>query len=92
MITGFKHRGLQRFFEKGDARGLNPNHVPKIRRILARLQAGAGVKDLDAPGHRLHPVKGDRKGEWAVDVGRNWRITFRFDGQNFHDVSYEDYH
>ena len=92
MIVGFKRRGLKRFFESGDARGLNPNHVPKIRRILARLQAATSVRDLDAPGLRLHTLKGGRQGQWAVDVDRSWRITFGFDGRNCDDVNYEDYH
>jgi proteic killer suppression protein len=92
VIVGFRHRGLKRFFESGDTRGLNPNHAPKIRRILARLQAATSVRDLDAPGLRLHPLKGGRKGQWAVDVDRNWRITFSFDGRDCDDVNYEDYH
>jgi proteic killer suppression protein len=91
VIVGFKHRGLKRFFESGDARGLNPNHVPKIRRILARLQAATSLRDLDAPGLRLHSLKGERKGEWAVDADRNWRITFSFDGRDCGSVNYEDY-
>jgi proteic killer suppression protein len=92
VIRGFKHRGLRRFFESGDIRGLNPNHVKKIRRILARLNAATRITDLDAPGHRLHPLKGDRKGEWAIDVDRRWRITFTFDGHGCDAVNYEDYH
>lgn len=92
MIRGFKHRGLKRFFDAGDARGLNPNHVAKIRRILARLHAATSLADLDAPGHRLHPLKGSRKGQWALDVDKSWRITFQFDGQDCHGVNYEDYH
>ncbi len=92
MIRTFAHRGLRRFFERGDARGLNANHVPKIRRLLARLNAATAVRDLAAPGHRLHPLKGARAGEWAIDVSENWRITFRFDGQHCLDVGYEDYH
>ncbi len=92
MIAGFRHRALRRFFETGDTRGLNPNNVPKIRRILARLHAATSVRDLDAPGLRLHPLKGSRKGQWAVEVDRNWRITFSFDGGNCDEVNYEDYH
>ena len=92
VIMGFRHRGLKRFFESGDARGLQPNHVPKIRRILTRLHAAAMVSDLSAPGLRLHPLKGARAGEWAVDVDRNWRITFRLDGRDCDAVNYEDYH
>ena len=92
MIVGFKHRGLKRFFEVGDVRGVDSSHVKKIRRILARLNAASDVRDLDAPGLRLHRLKGRRKGQWAVDVDRNWRITFVFDGCNCTDVNYEDYH
>ena len=92
VIIGFKHRGLKRFFEAGTTRGLNPNHVSKIRRILARLHAANSLRDLDAPGLRLHPLKGHRKGQWAVDVDRNWRITFHFDGRDCDEINYEDYH
>ena len=92
MIAGFQHRGLKRFFERGDGRGLHPDHVARVRRILTRLNAAAAVSDLSAPGLRLHPLKGARAGEWAVDVDRNWRITFRFDGRDCDDVNYEDYH
>jgi proteic killer suppression protein len=92
VVVGFRHRGLKRFFEAGDARGLKPAHVVKIRRILARLHAATSVRDLDAPGLRLHPLKGSRKGQWSVDVDRNWRITFSFNGRDCDGVDYEDYH
>lgn len=92
MITGFRHRGLRRFFEKGDAKALQPEQVARIRRLLARLNAANALQDLAAPGHRLHPLKGQRQGVWAIDVSRNWRLTFRFDGKNCFDVDYEDYH
>jgi proteic killer suppression protein len=63
-----------------------------VRRILARVHAATSTRDLDAPGLRLHPLKGRRKGQWAVEVDRNWRITFCFDGRDCRDVMYEDYH
>ena len=92
MILGFRHRGLKRYFEAGDVRGIHASHVRKVRRILARLEAATSVRDLDAPGVRLHPLKGRLKGRWAVDVDRNWRITFTFDGRDCDQVDYEDYH
>lgn len=92
MIAGFRNRALKRFFEAGDARGLSPDHVARIRRILARLHAATSFRDLDAPGSRLHPLKGERAGQWAVAVDRTWRITFSFDGRDCSDVDYEDYH
>ena len=50
------------------------------------------IQDLDAPGLRLHPLKGQLRGRWALDVDRNWRITFNFDGRDCDQVDYEDYH
>jgi proteic killer suppression protein len=47
---------------------------------------------MDLPGFRLHSLKGKRKGLWAIDVSKNWRIVFRFDEGNVYVVDYEDYH
>jgi len=44
------------------------------------------------PGLRFHPLKGALHGTHAVSVSGNWRITFRFEGQNAFDVDYVDYH
>ena len=66
--------------------------MARIRRILARLEAAESIRDLDAPGLRLHQLKGARKGQWAVDIDRIWRITFSFDGRDCDDVNLEDYH
>jgi proteic killer suppression protein len=63
-----------------------------LRLILGRLDSADIVADMNFPGSGLHPLKGDRKGAWAVSVSGNWRITFRFDNGNAHEVHYEDYH
>jgi len=47
---------------------------------------------MDLPGARLHELKGDRKGEWAVWVSGNWRLVFTFEGSNAAEVDYVDYH
>ena len=47
---------------------------------------------MDIPGFNLHPLKGNRKGEWAVSVSGNWRITFKFQDGNAEVLNYEDYH
>ena len=59
---------------------------------LAALDTATCIEDMNLPGFRLHTLKGDRKGSWAIDVSRNWRIVFSFDGGNAYDVDYEDYH
>lgn len=92
MIRSFRHRGLKRLYERDDPRRVNPEHVEKLQNILARLDAAAEPGDLDLPGLRLHPLTGDRAGTWAVTVRANWRVTFRFEGNDVIDVNYEDYH
>ena len=88
---GFKHGGLKRFAEKQDARALPQRYVGRIRDILSALDDDP-FKSLAAPGYRLHPLKGNRKGQWAVRVSKNWRITFRFERGEVYDIDLEDYH
>ena len=92
MIGSFRHKGLRRLFEGDDRRGVNASHADKIERILARLDAAEDVRHMALPGFRLHPLKGDLKGFWAVSVSGNWRITFKFVGKDADAVDYEDYH
>ena len=91
MIKSFRHKGLKRLFERDDPSGVNPEHVGKLRNILATLHAARIVTHMDLPGFRLHPLKGEQKGFWAVTVRANWRVIFRFDG-DAEDVDYVDYH
>ena len=92
MIKSFRHSGLQRFFTKGTKAGIHAKHEKRIRLLLARLHASTCPQDMHLPGLRLHPLKGKRKGTWAVSVSGNWRITFHFDGTDVTNVDYEDYH
>lgn len=92
MIRGFKHKGLSRFFEGGTKSGIQAQHAERLRLILAQLNAATAPRDMGLPGLALHPLKGDRKGTWAVSVSGSWRITFRFVGKDADDVDYEDYH
>ena len=78
--------------DRGDARRLPPEHLDTVRDILARLNASAAPDDMDVPGFRLHRLKGDLAGFWAVTVRANWRIVFRFEDGHAVDVDYLDYH
>ena len=91
MIKTIRHRGLKRLFEQDDTSGVIAEHAGKPRDILATLHAASAVSHLDLPGLRLHPLKGQMKGFWAVTVRANWRVIFRFDG-DAEDVDYVDYH
>jgi len=66
--------------------------VPRLRRILLRLQAAAHPGDADAPGFQLHPLKGNRAGQWSVRVSGNWRVVFRFEDNEAVAVDLIDYH
>ncbi len=92
VIADFKHRGLKRFFFKGDKAGLPAQHLPKIEAILAVLELAEEVNALDIPGWHLHTLKGELKGYWSVKVSANWRIMFRFQEGIAHDVELVDYH
>jgi toxin HigB-1 len=67
-------------------------HTVKLRDILARLDAANAAADMDLPGFRLHPLKGELKGFWAITVRANWRVIFRFVEGDAVDVDYVDYH
>ena len=79
--------------ERDDARSLPPALVPKIRRIMTELNTARSPHDLRMPGGaRLHPLRGNREGQWSVRVSGNWRIVFRFDNDEAVDVDLIDYH
>lgn len=92
MIQSFRHRGLERFFTRSDARAVPAAFVARLTRMLDRLDAATRAQDMNLPGYRFHPLKGERRGEYAVSVSGNWRLTFRFDGEHAVDVNLEDYH
>lgn len=92
MIENFRHKGLKRLFENDDPKGVNAEHVRKIKQILALLDAAQKVADLAFTTFRLHPLKGDLKGFYSLTVRANWRIIFRFDNGKASDVDLVDYH
>ena len=92
MIESFRHKGLRIFFEEDDPRKLSPDMVDRIKAILARLYQAEAIEDMNVHSYRLHPLKGNRKGEWGVTVRANWRITFRFAEGTASDVNLEGYH
>ena len=92
MIKSFKHKGLKKLFHKNDHRGINPQHAPKILRILDRLDASLKPKDMNLPGYKWHELQGKEKGTWSVKVNGNWRVTFSFYGVDATLIDYLDYH
>ncbi len=91
MIRSIRHRGLKRLCERDDPSGVRADQAKRIRDVLAHLDQAAKPADLDLPGYRMHPLKGDLKGHWSVTISGNWRITFRFEDGNAFEVDLTDY-
>ena len=92
MIRSFAHTGLEAFFATGSKAGIQPAHAVRLKRQLAQLDQASAPQDMNLPGWRLHPLKGDLAGHWSVWVSGNWRLTFVFDGTDATVVDYQDYH
>lgn len=92
MIRSFQSKALRRFAEKGDPSKVAVPNLARVERILARLDAVAVAEDMNLPGYRFHRLTGRPGRVFAVDASANWRITFRWSGEDAIDVDLEDYH
>jgi proteic killer suppression protein len=92
VIRTFKHGVLKRYFETGSARGLPADMRKRLQLRLNVLNSAKELRDINLPGLGFHPLKGDRKGEYAITVTANYRLTFRFENEDVLDLNLEDYH
>jgi toxin HigB-1 len=92
MILRFRYKGLNRLYARAETSGVSAQHVKRLRIILAALATSKVPADMDLPGLRLHPLKGDRRGQWAVWLSGNWRVVFEFESENVTNVDLVDYH
>jgi toxin HigB-1 len=92
VIKSFQHKGLKRLFEHDEARLIRSDLLETVREILFLLDNADSLTALDLPGYRLHPLKGDLKGFFAMTVRANWRIVFRLEKGDVYDVELTDYH
>ena len=94
-IRNFVHKGLKRLYEDGVAKGVPPDTVDKLRKMLAFLDDMEDPEELRAlPSWKVHTLTGDRKGTWSLSVTANRRLTFRIEAaeREIYDVNLEDYH
>jgi toxin HigB-1 len=94
-IRNFTHKGLKKLYEEDSARGLPPDSVDKLRKMLAYLDEIEDPEELRVlPVWRVHTLTGDRRGTWSLSVTRNRRLTFRIDAaeREICDLNLEDYH
>ena len=93
MIKSFKHRGLKKFWETGSKAGIPTEMAERVRIRLSYLDVAETLNDVNLPGYRLHPMGGQRKGEWSIKVTGNWRIVFCMDVTGeVAGVNLKDYH
>ena len=92
-IESISHKGLRRYFESGNAKGL-VGDVDRIRKMFVFIDAAAALEELKVPpNYGLHELAGDRAGTWSMTVTRNWRLTFRLNDEGaLIDMNLEDYH
>lgn len=79
-------------YERGDPSRISSDLADRVALALADLDNARKPSDLDLPGYRLHPLKGNLKGFWSISVSGNWRVIFRFDNGEAYDVDLIDYH
>lgn len=92
-IESISHKGLRRFFETGNPKGI-VGDVARVRKMLAFIDAATSMDELSVPpNYGLHPLTGNRAGMWSMTVTKNWRLTFRINDQGaIEDMDLEDYH
>ena len=92
MIKSFKHKGLEKLFTTGSGQGVKQHHVKKLKMQLTALNTAVEIDDMNIPGWRLHPLSGNKKELWTIDVSKNWRVVFKFKNGNAYVCNYEDYY
>jgi proteic killer suppression protein len=94
QIENVRHKALRQFVETGRTKGLNPNIVDRLGKMIAYLVAIDQQEELRIPPNwGAHQLTGDRAGIWSLIVTKNWRLTFRVTDENLvADLDLEDYH
>jgi proteic killer suppression protein len=92
VIRSFRHKGIEAFFASGSKAGIQPKHAARLAVQLFALDSATHPLEMNAPGWKLHPLRGELEGQWAIWVSGNWRLTFGFDGTDAILVDYQDYH
>ena len=92
MISGFRDRRTQRFFEGQAVREFRAFEAQATRRLTV-LDNATSLRDLAGlPSNRLELLTGDRAGQYSIRINRQWRICFRWGEEGPFDVEIVDYH
>src|ERR1700722_9121406 len=92
MIKDWRHKGLRNFYETGSKAGIQPKLTEILKYLLFQLANAVKSEDMNTPGNNFHPLQGNLKGYHSVSVSGNWRLIFKFKGNDAILVDYIDYH
>ena len=93
MIRSFRDAQTKKVFNRERSRKLPPDIQRRAHRKLLLLDAAEQLRDLRVPpGNRLERLAGDREGEHSIRINDQWRICFRWHGDDVFDVEITDYH
>jgi len=93
VIKTFNDKDTYRLFATGMSKKLPPDLLKRAKRRLEYIDLAVSLKDLKVPpGNRLHALRDDRKGQFAISINDQWRICFRFIDGDAYDVEITDYH
>lgn len=92
-LRTIRHKGLKRFIEANDPKGVRADLLNRVRNVLTMLIAAQDMDGVQGPpGWRIHQLLGDRAGTWSISVSGNWRITFDIEEGEISNLDLEDYH
>jgi len=91
MIRSFRHKGLAKLWNDGDARRVRGDLLDRVRQRLTALDAARDPRSLDIPGWRVHPLRG-KPPRYGLAVSGPWRITFEWQDGEALRVDLEQYH
>ncbi len=92
MIKSIKHKSLKNYWLTGSLKGLNAEWIPRLKRMIAALEAASKPDDLALPSYNFHELKGDMKGYYSIKLTGNYRVIFKFEEDSFTLVDIVDYH
>jgi proteic killer suppression protein len=93
VIVSFADRKTERLWNRERTHGLPPQIERTGLRKLTQLHRSRELRDLRVPpGNRLEALKGSRAGQYSIRVNDQWRVCFRWQGEDAHDVEIADYH
>ena len=93
MIESFSDADTEKVFQRLPVKRFSADLQRSALRKLLILDASETLQDLRIPpANRLEKLRGDRRGQYSIRVNEQWRICFRWMGNNAHDVDLVDYH